>query len=57
VLEDTISFVDVTIASWVLWNKRLLGAKSPEWKAIEERNGGMWAAYIAKFAEYENVVV
>ena len=57
VLGDTISFADVTIVSRVLLIKRLLGAQSPEWKAIEGWNGGMWAAHVAKFAEYEKVVV
>jgi glutathione S-transferase len=57
VLGDTISFADVTIVSRVLFIKRLLGAQSPEWKAIEGWNGGMWAAHVAKFAEYEKVVV
>ena len=37
-LGDTISFVDVTIASWI---KRSFGAQSQEWKDIEE-----WTAYV-----------
>ncbi|KIM81117.1 hypothetical protein PILCRDRAFT_97761 [Piloderma croceum F 1598] len=57
VLGDTISFADVTIASWVLWIKRSIGAQSQEWKDIEEWNGGRWSTYIAQFKEYEKVIV
>jgi glutathione S-transferase len=56
VLGDTISFADVTIASWVLWIKRSIGDQSQEWKDIEEWNGGRWPTYIAQFTEYEKVI-
>jgi hypothetical protein len=39
VLGDTISFTDVTIASWVLWIKRSLGAESQEWKISRDGTG------------------
>jgi len=57
VLGDTISFADVTIASWVLWFKRSFGAQSQEWKDIQRWDGGRWDVYVANFAEYERVIV
>lgn len=56
VLGDAISFTDLMIASGVLLIKRVLGSDSREWKDIEQWNGGMWAAYVANFAQYENVL-
>lgn len=56
-LGDIISFADVTIASWILFIKRLLGAESKEWNDIEGWNDGLWAAYLANFVEYEKIVV
>lgn len=57
VLGDTISFADVTIAAWVLWLKRTLGAESQEWKDMEGWNDGIWPKYIGQFAEYEKIII
>ncbi|KDQ33913.1 hypothetical protein PLEOSDRAFT_1061513 [Pleurotus ostreatus PC15] len=54
VMGDTISFADVTIASFLVWLKIMFGEDSQEWKDIASWHDGRWDALIKAFAKYQH---
>jgi len=48
---DKISFVDIVLASFLLWFKRCFDVD--DWKKIEGWHGGRWAKLLADFKQYE----
>lgn len=57
VMGDTISYADVTIASFLRWARVILGEDSEEWKNIETWHDGRWSSLMAHFQKYEQVIV
>jgi glutathione S-transferase len=45
IVDDTFSYADITVASSLLWYKRVL--KEDEWARISSWNGGKWAQVLA----------
>jgi glutathione S-transferase len=54
-MGDRLSFVDVVIASYLTWFKRLLGEESQEWKELMIAEDGRWARLSEAFAAWEVV--
>lgn len=55
IMGDSMSFVDCIIAARLLWMKKVLGDKSPQWMQVMTWDGGRWARYIGRFQKYEIV--
>ncbi|KII88641.1 hypothetical protein PLICRDRAFT_631738 [Plicaturopsis crispa FD-325 SS-3] len=53
VMGDTVSFADITIASWVGWFKLVV---PEEWEAISTWHGGRWAKILDNMEKYAAVV-
>ncbi|KAI0632239.1 hypothetical protein C8Q77DRAFT_1272285 [Trametes polyzona] len=56
-LGDRIGYADVTVASWLLWIRAILGEDSKEWQDLKSWDGGRWIKYLEGFAKYEGVDV
>ncbi|KAI0675750.1 hypothetical protein C8Q78DRAFT_964604 [Trametes maxima] len=54
-LGDRIAFADVTVASWLLWIRVLLGEDSKEWGNIARWDEGRWAKFMHFFRPFETV--
>ncbi|KAL0961285.1 hypothetical protein HGRIS_006245 [Hohenbuehelia grisea] len=52
VMGDTLSFADVTIGSFLLAFKRLLGEESPEWQDLRKWNEGRWVQRLQAAERY-----
>jgi glutathione S-transferase len=49
------SFADITLASTLVWIKRVLGEESEEWKQYLAADGGFWGRYLNAVAKWEFV--
>jgi len=52
---ETLSYVDLVAVSYLLWAKIVVGPENPEWKQVEEWDGGRWAKLIALTEKYQAV--
>ncbi|KAI0356412.1 hypothetical protein OH77DRAFT_1519948 [Trametes cingulata] len=52
---DKIAYADVTVASYLMWMRAILGASNEEWVAVESWDGGRWARFMEAFKAYEAV--
>ncbi|KAG6832842.1 hypothetical protein H0H87_000196 [Tephrocybe sp. NHM501043] len=57
ILGAKISFLDFSVAAFLLWFKTIFGEQSDEWQRIKAWHGGKWGIFLERFKEYENVVV
>ncbi|KAL1950704.1 hypothetical protein VTO73DRAFT_5828 [Trametes versicolor] len=55
ILGDKIGYADVTIASFAVWIRIVLGEDSKEWTDLKTWDGGRWATYMDTFKQYEDV--
>ncbi|KAI1790148.1 hypothetical protein LXA43DRAFT_1074928 [Ganoderma leucocontextum] len=56
-MGDRISYADITVASFLLWIKIVLGEDSKEWQDVLRWNEGHWARFMEAFRKYEGVDV
>ncbi|OJT03278.1 hypothetical protein TRAPUB_6146 [Trametes pubescens] len=56
-LGDLIGFADVTLASFLVFMRVVLGEDSKEWADLKTWDGGRWARYAEAFKRYESVDV
>ncbi|KAL0961168.1 hypothetical protein HGRIS_006140 [Hohenbuehelia grisea] len=54
VMGNTISWADITIASTLIWFKRVFGENSGEWKVIVSWNDGRWGKRLHAFEKYQS---
>ncbi|KAF8999575.1 hypothetical protein BDZ89DRAFT_1147660 [Hymenopellis radicata] len=57
VIGNKLSCADMEVGGFVLWARTVLGAESPEWKAMSAWNGGHWAQLLKDLEPYEVVKV
>ncbi|KAL6297916.1 hypothetical protein BKA93DRAFT_831138 [Sparassis latifolia] len=55
-MGDTICYADITIASILVWMKRVLGPESQEWARVKTWDGGKWGSFMQAFDKYEMVL-
>ena len=55
IMGDQVCFVDLQIASVLVWARSGLGKRSAEWARICSWNGGKWKRYLDRFSDYETV--
>ncbi|PCH40177.1 acyl-CoA N-acyltransferase [Wolfiporia cocos MD-104 SS10] len=51
-MGDKTCYADITVASWMVWMKRCLGANSHEWAQVETWDGGRWGRFMEYFEQY-----
>ncbi|OJT08102.1 hypothetical protein TRAPUB_1037 [Trametes pubescens] len=56
-LGDKIGYADISIASYTVWIRVVLGEDSKEWMDFKTWDGGRWATYMDAFKQYEYVDV
>ncbi|KAH9854770.1 hypothetical protein C2E23DRAFT_726077 [Lenzites betulinus] len=56
-LEDKIGYADITVASYMMWFRVILGEDSKEWTELTAWEGGRWAKYLAEFEKFTVVDV
>jgi len=54
-LGDSVSFVDLVVASYLIWIKKVFGEESREWKDIKSWSNGRWERFDQRFAKYQVV--
>ncbi|KAI0372259.1 hypothetical protein BV20DRAFT_1051003 [Pilatotrama ljubarskyi] len=52
---DKIVYADITIASFLMWMRTILGPNNHEWVAVETWDGGRWARFMEAFNAYDAV--
>jgi glutathione S-transferase len=55
VMGQTISFVDLVVAGYILWMKKLWREESTEWTEVKGWHGGRWEALLAGLEKYETI--
>ncbi|OBZ68988.1 hypothetical protein A0H81_11337 [Grifola frondosa] len=55
-MGETISYADITLASFLIWIRKVLGPDSQEWKNVKRWDGGRWGKFMEAFEKYETVV-
>ncbi|KAI0826891.1 hypothetical protein BC628DRAFT_1338719 [Trametes gibbosa] len=56
-LGDRIGYADITVASFLMWFRVILGEDSKEWTELKQWDGGRWAQYLEKFEKFTSVDV
>ncbi|KAI0956459.1 hypothetical protein AcV7_006859 [Taiwanofungus camphoratus] len=53
IMGDSVCCADFSIASLLVWIRRVLGSDGPEWAAVKTWNGGKWGRFMENFEKYE----
>lgn len=53
IMGETVTFVDLVIASYIMWIRKLWGEDSAEWTEVKGWHMGRWAALLMSLEKYE----
>lgn len=56
VMGQTVTFVDLVIAGYIMWIKKVWGARSAEWIEVKGWHMGRWAALLMSLEKYETIL-
>ncbi|KAF8625608.1 hypothetical protein AX17_006794 [Amanita inopinata Kibby_2008] len=54
-MGETLSYMDLVIASWSFWLRAIFGKDSEKWKDITSWNGGRWGMLFESLTQYESL--